>query len=248
MKGMLPSSLWSSLPKSSRAHRTGAKRPSSASSRCVCLRPIRRCRRARTSFPFLAQQVLTTDQLEALRASHCCDSVLNMTFVGLHLSHYINGVTKRHGEVSRSMFPGYPIGSITNGVHSLTWTAPAFRLVYDRYIPDWRQDSFSLRYALGIPLEAIRQAHQQAKQRLIEGVNRGVNVGFDQDVFTLGFARRATGYKRPDLLFHDRAAAPPGAAVWLLSARVRGQGPPEGRARQGIDWTDHSTGQGAGRR
>jgi glycogen phosphorylase len=153
--------------------------------------------------PSLAQQVLTTDQLEALRASHCCDSVLNMTFVGLHLSHYINGVTKRHGEVSRSMFPGYPIGSITNGVHSLTWTAPAFRLVYDRYIPDWRQDSFSLRYALGIPLEAIRQAHQQAKQRLIEGVNRGVNAGFDQDVFTLGFARRATGYKRPDLLFHD---------------------------------------------
>ena len=81
----------------------------------------------------------------------------------------------------------------------------AFRLVYDRYIPDWRQDSFSLRYALGIPLEAIRQAHQQAKQRLIEEVNRGVNAGFDQDVFTLSFARRATGYKRPDLLFHDPA-------------------------------------------
>jgi len=155
--------------------------------------------------PALAQQVLTTDQVEALRASHCCDPALNMTFMGLHLSHYINGVTKRHGEVSRSMFPGYPINAITNGVHSLTWTAPAFRLLYDRHIPDWRQDSFSLRYALGIPLEAIRQAHQEAKQRLIEEVNRRVNAGFDHDVFTLGFARRATGYKRPDLLFHDPA-------------------------------------------
>jgi starch phosphorylase len=153
--------------------------------------------------PALVQQVLTADQLEALRASHCCDPVLNMTFVGLHLSHYINGVTKRHGEVSRSMFAGYPINAVTNGVHSLTWTASAFRRLYDRYIPDWRRDSFSLRYALGIPLEAIRQAHQEAKQPLIEEINRWANVGFDRDVFTLGFARRATAYKRLDLLFHD---------------------------------------------
>ncbi len=103
------------------------------------------------------------------------------------------------------MFPGYPIGSITNGVPSLTWASPALRCFLDRYILDWRQDSFSVRYALGIPLEAIRQGHQRAKQRLIEAVNRGVNAGFDQDVFTLGFARQTTGYKRPDLLFHDHA-------------------------------------------
>jgi glycogen phosphorylase len=153
--------------------------------------------------PALVQQVLTPEQMEALHASECCNTTLNLTFVGLHLSHYINGVTKRHSEVSRSMFPGYPINAVTNGVHSFTWTAPAFLRLYDQYIPDWRQDSFSLRYALGIPLEAIRQAHQEAKQRLIEEVNRSVNAGFDHDVFTLGFARRATAYKRPDLLFHD---------------------------------------------
>jgi starch phosphorylase len=141
--------------------------------------------------------------MEALRASECCNSVLNMTFVGLHLSHYVNGVTKRHGEVSRSMFPGYPINAITNGVHSATWTAPPFQRLYDRYIPDWRQDSFSLRYALGVPLEDVRQAHQEAKQRLIAEVNRSLNAGFDHDAFTLGFARRATAYKRTDLLFHD---------------------------------------------
>jgi glycogen phosphorylase len=153
--------------------------------------------------PGVAERVLTAGQLEALRASGCCNAVLNMTFVGLHLSHYINGVTKRHGEVSRSMFPGYPINAITNGVHSATWTAPAFQRLYDRYIPDWRQDSFSLRYALGVPLEDIRQAHQEAKQRLVTEVNHQVNGGFDHDLFTLGFARRATAYKRMDLLFHD---------------------------------------------
>jgi starch phosphorylase len=126
-----------------------------------------------------------------------------MTFVALQLSHYVNGVAKRHGELSRSMFPGYPISSITNGVHSATWTAPALHALYDQYIPDWRQDSFSLRYALGIPPHAIWQAHAQAKRRLTDELNRRVNAGFNQDIFTLGFARRATAYKRPGLLFHD---------------------------------------------
>jgi starch phosphorylase len=151
----------------------------------------------------LARQVLSRQEVRALQILGCCDASLNMTFVALQLSHYVNGVAKRHGELSRSMFPGYPISSITNGVHSATWTAPAFRSLYDQYIPDWRQDSFSLRYALGIPLHAIWQAHEQAKQRLIKAANRSVNAGFDQDVFTVGFARRATAYKRPGLLFHD---------------------------------------------
>jgi starch phosphorylase len=126
-----------------------------------------------------------------------------MTYVALTLSHYVNGVSKRHGEVSHSMFPNYPIASITNGVHSTTWTAPSFAALYDRHIPGWRNDSFALRYAVSIPLEDIRQAHRESKQRLIDALNTATNAGFDRDVFTLGFARRATAYKRPDLLFHD---------------------------------------------
>ncbi len=151
----------------------------------------------------LAQNVLSATRWEALQSLGCCDSVLNMTFVGLHLSHYVNGVSKGHGEVTRSMFPGYPIGSITNGIHSLTWTAPSFRALYDRYMPDWRQNSFSLRRAMSIPLDLIRHAHREAKQQLILEVNRRLNADFDQGLFTLGFARRATAYKRPHLLFHD---------------------------------------------
>jgi starch phosphorylase len=155
-------------------------------------------------FPLdLARGVLGAARVNALEVLGCCDSELNMTRVGLTLSHYVNGVSKRHGEVSHSMFPNYPIGSITNGVHSATWTAPAFADLYDGYIPGWRKDSFSLRYAIGIPPEAIRQAHRETKQRLIAAVNERTNVGFDSDRFTVGFARRATAYKRPDLLFHD---------------------------------------------
>jgi starch phosphorylase len=151
----------------------------------------------------LAEGVLGRDEVKALETLGCCDQVLNPTHVGLQLSHYVNGVTRRHGEISRSLFPGYPIGSITNGVHSVTWTAPPFARLWDRHIPDWRRNSASLRYASGIPLEAIASAHEEAKRTLMAEVNSRTNVGFDQDVLTLGFARRATPYKRLGLLLHD---------------------------------------------
>jgi starch phosphorylase len=151
----------------------------------------------------LALAVLGDARVKTLQALGCCDTELNMTYVALTLSHYVNGVSKRHGEVSHSMFPNYPIGSITNGVHSTTWTAPSFAALYDRHMPGWRNDSFALRYAISIPLDEIRQAHRESKQRLIEAINTVTNAGFDRDVFTVGFARRATAYKRPDLLFHD---------------------------------------------
>ena len=155
-------------------------------------------------FPIeVARRILGERHIEALRNLGCCADGLNMTLVALSLSHYVNGVTQRHGRISRSMFPGYPIGSITNGVHSATWTSPPFHMLYDRHIKDWRRDSFSLRYALGIPLVEIGQAHSEAKGHLIELVNERTNMGFDTRAFTIGSARRMASYKRPTLLFHD---------------------------------------------
>lgn len=128
---------------------------------------------------------------------------LNMTLLALNMSHYVNGVAKKHGEVSREMFAQYPIDSITNGVHSRTWTCESFRNLYDRYIPGWVNDPFALRYAISIPKEEIWDAHVQAKTRLMEEVARRTSLPFKNDVLTIGFARRATAYKRVDLLFHD---------------------------------------------
>ena len=133
----------------------------------------------------------------------CCEGVLNMTYLALNLSHYINGVAKKHGEVSRLMFAGYSIDAITNGVHAATWVAEPFQELYDRYIPEWRQDNFSFRYALNIPKDEIWRAHKQAKKRLIHQVNCETSGEMDTDVLTIGFARRATTYKRGDLLFTD---------------------------------------------
>lgn len=133
----------------------------------------------------------------------CWEGLLNMTYLALNLSHYVNGVAKKHGEMSSLMFAGYVIDSITNGVHAATWAVDPFQELYDRYVPGWRQDNFNLRYALSIPKQEVWQAHTQAKKPLIQYVNRETNAGMDVDVLTLGFARRATTYKRADLLFAD---------------------------------------------
>jgi starch phosphorylase len=131
------------------------------------------------------------------------DDGLNMTLLAMNMSHYINGVAKKHGKVSREIFPGYPIDSITNGIHSYTWTSASFKKLYDRYIPGWITDYFSLRYALGIPGDEIWDAHVEAKKDLIDYLNREANAGMDYETFTIGFARRATPYKRMALIFDD---------------------------------------------
>jgi glycogen phosphorylase len=149
-------------------------------------------------------RVLGPDRTAALEASGCLGgNVLNMTDLGLRCSHYINGVAMQHGEVSRGMFPDYSVRAITNGVHAGTWTSPSFQELYDRHIPEWRRDNLYFRYAIGIPLAEIRDAHKQAKNALISAVARSTGVQLDPNVLTIGFARRAAAYKRADLLFAD---------------------------------------------
>lgn len=128
---------------------------------------------------------------------------LNMTHLALSLSNYVNGVAKLHGEVSRRMFPNVPIEAITNGVHAATWASPSFRDLFDRLIPSWREDNYSLRGALGLPPEEVWAAHLLAKHDLLELVRKKTGLKLDQEAFTIGFARRATGYKRADLLLSD---------------------------------------------
>lgn len=133
----------------------------------------------------------------------CCGHLFDPTFLALNLSHYVNGVAKRHGQISKLMFGDYPVDSITNGVHVATWVAAPFRRLYDLHIPGWRQNNHSLRYARSIPKEEVWEAHTEAKKQLIQHVNRETNAGMEMDVFTIGFGRRVTVYKRGDLLFYD---------------------------------------------
>lgn len=155
-------------------------------------------------FPLdLVRKVFPSSVLFEMPEMFCRDNEVNMTLIGMNFSYYINAVAKKHGEVSKNMFPDYKINFITNGVHSFSWTSDSFKRLYDKYLPGWEQNPFFLKSALSIPEKEIWEAHQEAKKPLIDYVNRQKNIGMDYDVFTIGFARRVTPYKRADLLFTD---------------------------------------------
>jgi len=152
----------------------------------------------------LVDQVIGPDRAAVLDVTACCpDNTLNMTYLALRFSRYINGVAMHHGEVSRGLFPNYPVRAITNGVHAVTWASPKFQELYDRHVPEWRKDNLYLRYVVGVPLEEIRQAHAGAKLVLFAELKQATGAELDPAVLTIGFARRAAAYKRADLLFTD---------------------------------------------
>ncbi|MBI5582607.1 MAG: alpha-glucan family phosphorylase [Deltaproteobacteria bacterium] len=155
-------------------------------------------------FPYdLVQRVLgdliPLDILKGLAGQEA----LNMTVLALNLTEFVNGVAKKHGEVSRNMFPGYKINAITNGVHSYTWTCDSFRRLYDKYLPGWANEPELFVRVGRIPDIEIWEAHQEAKRTLLDYVLQQTGVEMDLNILTLGFARRATAYKRADLLFSD---------------------------------------------
>ena len=128
---------------------------------------------------------------------------LNMTRLALNLSEYVNGVAKRHAEVSRKMYPGYHVHAVTNGVHPYTWTCESFIKLYDAHLPGWCHEPELLVRADRIPDAAIWEAHQVAKKRLIETIQSRTGVSFQANIPIIGFARRMTAYKRPGLIFSD---------------------------------------------
>ncbi len=151
-----------------------------------------------------SHRILGGERTSFLENKGCIhDGLLNLTYVALAFSRFVNGVAMQHGKVSRAMFPEYNISAITNGVHAATWTAASFQSIYDRHMPRWRQDNVTLRYAIDIPEEEIESAHAAAKQLLIDAVAQRNGVALRPDLFTIGFARRAATYKRADLLFTD---------------------------------------------
>ncbi len=129
--------------------------------------------------------------------------MLNMTQLALSLSRYVNGVAERHAETSRRAFPAYQVHAITNGVHVPTWTHPSFGRLYEASFPRWTHEPEDLMQADQLPDAAVWQAHRESKSELIAGVRSACGVEMDPDVPIVGFARRMTGYKRPELLFSD---------------------------------------------
>jgi len=150
--------------------------------------------------------VLGHDRASAIERFGCLhNGLMNMTYIALRFSRYVNGVAMQHGKVSQLMFPEYHIHSITNGVHAATWLSQPFQQLLDKEIPEWRHDNQYFRSVYGIPSKVISEIHRQGKLRLFETVKQRTGVQLDPNVLTLGFARRVATYKRISLLFQEVA-------------------------------------------
>ncbi|HEU5050469.1 MAG TPA: alpha-glucan family phosphorylase, partial [Gemmatimonadales bacterium] len=159
--------------------------------------------------------------------------IFHMTIAAIRLSGSVNGVSRRHGQVSRTiwevLWPGreadaIPIGHITNGVHLETWmAAPIVRLLDDLLGPDWQHrpdDPRMWDQVLRLDPEHLWNAHVELKQILLRLMREharwrfssrwreaahvvGAGTLLDPEVLTIGFARRFATYKRANLVFHD---------------------------------------------
>jgi starch phosphorylase len=157
----------------------------------------------------------------------------SMTILALRMSRHANGVSKLHGQVSRSLWKDVwtgvpehevPITSVTNGIHTKTWMAPEFSALYRKYLGNWEENLTTpdfWRRVIDIPDTQLWDTHQQLKRRLVEFVRervrkqrerigespesiRGANRILDPEILTIGFARRFATYKRGSLLFSDK--------------------------------------------
>jgi len=128
---------------------------------------------------------------------------LNMTMLALNLSHFVNGVAKKHGQVSQALFPGFEIHAITNGIHPFTWATPYLMPLFDKYLPGWANEPELLVRVDNIPDQEIHDAHAGAKAYLFQYIEEVTGTRFDPEILTIGFARRATAYKRANMIFTD---------------------------------------------
>ncbi len=131
------------------------------------------------------------------------NNLLNMTYVALRFSRWVNGVAMQHGKVSQQMFPDYHVESVTNGVHAATWIAAPLQRLFDDEMPRWRHDNQYFRSVYGIKPSRIANAHRVAKHKLIETIAERTGEALNESVLTLGFARRVATYKRASLLLED---------------------------------------------
>jgi glycogen phosphorylase len=149
-------------------------------------------------------QVLGHDRAAAIDASGALhNGLMNMTYLALRFSRYVNGVAMQHGKVSQKMFPEYKVYSITNGVHAATWLSESFQELLDKEITNWRTDNRYFRSVYGIDPARITACHAKNKHRLFATLAKRTGHYFNPSMLTLGFARRVATYKRASLLLHD---------------------------------------------
>jgi starch phosphorylase len=161
------------------------------------------------------------------------ESRLSMFILAMHLSQHLNGVSALHGRTARRMWAHVwpnrpesevPIAHITNGVHLPTFLSVELARLFERYLgPDWAQGSNRpdiVDYIDDISGDELWRAHDLSRARLISNCRHRLTAQYqrrnappatieevgsflDNDVLTIGFARRFATYKRANLLLQD---------------------------------------------
>ena len=188
----------------------------------------------------------------------------NVSYLAIRGSGRVNGVSRIHAEVSRRIFQNLfprvpqsevPVTYLTNGVHTSSWDSSDADDVWsnacgkERWLGDLATVEQDLKRVSGAQLWEFRNQSRQrlvdyARERLSwqlatagvsgEEINQARHV-LDPYVLTIGFARRFTGYKRPNLLLHDeerlaRLLCHPQRAVQLIIAGKAHPRDEEGKA------------------
>ena len=156
----------------------------------------------RFSYELVKEVIGTEFPVEIMKEYNGHDK-LNMTLLAMNLSKYQNAVTKEHTKHSKKLFPQHLIRAVTNGVHSFTWTSQSFRELFDRHIPGWAVEPELLVRIDRVTYGEIWAAHSENKRALLSYVEKKTGVKMNDSALTVGFARRATGYKRATLVFSD---------------------------------------------
>jgi starch phosphorylase len=143
----------------------------------------------------------------------------NMAHLAINNSKFINAVSKLHGEVSRKMWslPDKSIGHVTNGIHTLSYLSPYnFELYNLHFGKDWHKDENVWQRIDEIPDEHIWRVREMNRKNLIaycreklkyqlfyDTSENSLNNILNDEVLTIGFARRFATYKRGNLIFRD---------------------------------------------
>jgi len=178
--------------------------------------------------------ILGKDRGNAIERFGCLhNALLNMTYLALRFSRYVNGVAMKHGKVSQEMFPDYHVHAITNGVHAATWLSMPMQMLLDSEIPEWRHDNQYFRSIYGVEPAKIANCHIQTKQRLFDEVFKRTGQQFKPKMLTLGFARRSPPTRRQPALPRSQAALEDREEDRRPADPVRRQGASRRHRRQG---------------
>ncbi len=131
------------------------------------------------------------------------DNNLDLSLLSAKYSSIVNAVSLKHKFITKRSYAFREVDYITNGVYHKRWVCEELKDIYDRYLPSWDDNPALLKQAYDIPSIELLKAHLEAKEKLINFINKNYDASFIVECPMLCVARRITAYKRNNLILRD---------------------------------------------